>query len=77
MKNRSKSVFLVTYNDCYGNGDESIEGYIEASDYAEAKEKLIEWCEARNKTRVAEGSCEEWEDEFDLEEIYRLDPKSE
>lgn len=75
MKDRSKSVFLVTYNDCYGYANKSIEGYILAKNYAKAEKKLSKWCKARNKVRVKEGSPEEWEDEFDLEQIYELDPK--
>lgn len=72
MKDTNKLIYLVTYNDCYGNGDKNIEGYVEANDYAEAQKNLTKWLKARNKCRIAEGEIEENEEEFDLKQINKL-----
>lgn len=60
-------IYLVEYNDCYGNGDDkSIEGYVNS------KEEFDNWLKERNKEREAEGESEESSEEFDLVPVHKL-----
>ena len=63
----NKDVFIVQYNDCYGNGrDKTIEGYV--SSVAE----FDTWLNDRNKKRIDEGESKEHAEEFDVFKIESL-----
>tara|TARA_R110000751_G_scaffold166651_1_gene272484 strand:- start:240 stop:482 length:243 start_codon:yes stop_codon:yes gene_type:complete len=77
MSKKIEDIYLVKYNAKYEfNDNSSIEGYIRATDWDDANKKLLEWCTVRNKGRVADGNSEEWEDEFDIEELFELNAKT-
>ena len=59
-------VILIQYNDCYGNGNKSFEGYVnhETEFYA--------WLEKRNELRELDGDEPEGAEEFDLIELTKL-----
>lgn len=57
----TKKVFIIQYNDCYGNGDnKSIESVIEK------RADFNKWLKQHNKDRKAEGNEPESKAEFDL-----------
>jgi hypothetical protein len=56
-----KKLFVVKYNDKYGNGDNtSLEVIVDS------KESFLEWLRVRNEQRENEGELTEHQDEFDL-----------
>lgn len=57
---------MIQYNDCYGNGDKSIEGYVNH------ETEFYDWLKKRNELREAEGECTEGAEEFDLIELTKL-----
>jgi len=64
---KTKTVFVIRYNDCFGNGnneeietDSSIEGVIEN------QEDFPKWLEEHNKNRIDAGDEPELEEEFDI-----------
>ena len=64
----NKTLYVVNYNDCHGNGDEKLEVIVES------REDFLKWLEAHNKERADsqdldvddDAFCYEGEDEFDL-----------
>ncbi len=54
-----KTLFVVQYNDCYGNGDKKILEVI-----VENRNKFLEWLDEHNESRG--GSEPEGEEEFTL-----------
>jgi hypothetical protein len=56
---KTKTVYLIVYNDCYGNGDTSNEGIIEKM------EDFEKWLENHNKDRITNGDEPEGVEEFD------------
>ena len=67
---KQKEIFIIQYNDCYGNGDnKSFEGALEKrSDF-----KL--WLEEHNKVRTDEGEMEEEKEEFNLIRLSLYKPE--
>jgi hypothetical protein len=62
-----KKIYLVEYNDRYGNGDnKSFEGYVES------REDFMKWLVEHNKEREAEGELEEGKEEFTLHLLDKL-----
>jgi hypothetical protein len=57
---KERKVYIIKYNDCYGNGDTQIEGVVETIT------EFKEWFELHNKERVANGHEKEHIEEFDL-----------
>lgn len=59
---KTKTVYVIKYNDCYGNGDNtSIEGVIEN------QEDFPKWLEEHNKAREdGDNTLPESEEEFDI-----------
>lgn len=55
-----KKLFIVQYNDCYGNGDSSIEVIVKS------KEDFNRWLKQHNEERESDGELEESEEEFTL-----------
>jgi len=62
----TKTIYLIKYNDCYGNGDES---YIECA--ITEKKYFKDWLNEHNKDREFDGNEPEGEEEFDLIE-YKI-----
>lgn len=60
-------IYLVVYNDCYGNGNKSNEGYVHS------EEEFETWRKKRNKWRKKHGECEEHREEFDLIPLSKLE----
>ena len=61
---KTKTIYLIKYNDCYGNGDDdSIE--VAVSKRSDFKK----WLKKHNAERKADGNEPENEDEFDLIEV--------
>lgn len=59
---KTKSVYIVTYNDRYGNGDEkNLEGIIAK------REDFGKWLFQHNLEREIDGNPPESSDEFDVE----------
>ena len=59
--NENTTLYLVTYNDCYGNGDDtSVEGITNDPD---------KWLEEHNQGRENDGEEPEHKEEFDFERI--------
>lgn len=63
-----KTLYVVEYNDCYGNGDESLEVIVESY------EDFLQWLEKHNEERKSDylddDDCiEETEEEFNLIEL--------
>ena len=72
MSKEINRIYLVRYNDSFGaTGDqESIEGFLtKASDFSR-------WLKKHNAERVADGNEPEDADEFDVEEVERLNTTS-
>ncbi len=61
---KTKRVYIVTYNDCYGNGtDKRNESVLEKeSDFKK-------WLKAHNKQRKLDGNEPESKEEFDVTPI--------
>lgn len=59
-------VILVMYNDRYGNGNKSIEGYVTS------EKEFKKWLKSHNERRVAEGDEPEGAEEFDLIELKNI-----
>lgn len=65
---KSKTLYVVRYNDCYGNGETSLEVIVESH------EDFLKWLEVHNQERADlqdldvddDDFCYEGEDEFDL-----------
>lgn len=61
---RTKSLFVVKYTDCYGNGNEQLEVIVESH------EDFLKWLEIHNESRREDDDdeyfCEETEAEFEL-----------
>jgi len=63
-----KTLYVVRYNDCYGNGDDQLEVIVESH------EDFLKWLEIHNQERADlqdlevddEDFCYEGEEEFDL-----------
>lgn len=65
---KKQTVYIIQYNDCYGNGDQkSIEGVITS------KSGFTQWLKEHNANRKADGNSKEGKDEFDLIECDLLD----
>lgn len=67
MKNKKeiKKLFVVKYNDCYGNGNTNFEIIVES------KKDFLQWLKEHNEERKMDyldddDFCEEIEEEFDL-----------
>ena len=58
---RTKTFYVVQYNDCYGNGDNKTLEVI-----VESHNDFKEWLKQRNEEREEFGESEEFEDEFNL-----------
>ena len=60
----SKTLYVVRYNDCYGNGDEQLEVIVKS------REDFLKWLEIHNDSRREDDEdeyfCYEGEKEFDL-----------
>jgi len=64
----SKTLYVVRYNDCYGNGDTKLEVIVES------QEDFLKWLEVHNQERADlqdldvddDDFCYEGEEEFDL-----------
>lgn len=60
----SKTLYVVRYNDCYGNGDEQLEVIVKS------REDFLKWLEIHNDSRREDDDdeyfCYEGEKEFDL-----------
>jgi hypothetical protein len=61
-KEKIKTVYIVTYNDCYGNGDQtSVEAVLEKrSDFSK-------WLKEHNANRKTDGNERELAEEFDID----------
>jgi len=58
---KTKTFYVVQYNDCYGNGDNKTLEVI-----VENHNDFKEWLKQRNEEREEFGECEESEEEFNL-----------
>jgi len=64
----TKEVYIVQYNDCYGNGtDKKLEAVIES------KDDFASWLEQHNDNRRMADEIEESEEEFTLIPINMFD----
>jgi hypothetical protein len=57
---KTKTLYVVRYNDCYGNGDTYLEVIVES------KDDFKKWLKQHNEDRQENGEIEEYEEEFDL-----------
>ena len=62
---KSKTLYVVRYNDCYGNGDEQLEVIVKS------REDFLKWLEIHNDSRREDDDddddfCYEGEEQFDL-----------
>ena len=57
---KTKTLYVVRYNDCYGNGDTNLEVIVES------KDDFKKWLKQHNEDRQENGEIEEYEEEFDL-----------
>jgi len=57
---KTKTLYVVRYNDCYGNGDSNLEVIVES------KDDFKKWLKQHNEDREENGEIEENEEEFDL-----------
>jgi hypothetical protein len=58
---KETTLYIVQYNDCYGNGDQKSNEVLVKDEAA-----FWRWLKQRNKERIAEGEMEEQVEEFDL-----------
>ena len=63
---KSKKLYVVRYNDCYGNGDKKLEVIVECH------EDFLKWLEVHNQERVDDQDVYEGEEQFDLIPLYLL-----
>ncbi len=57
---KTKTLYVVRYNDCYGNGDTYLEVIVES------KDDFKKWLKQHNEDREENGEIEDNEEEFDL-----------
>lgn len=63
----SMQVFVVTYNDKYGNGNNKSMEFI-----VHSKKDFLKWLERHNEFRESIGELREDESEFDLMPTYLI-----
>ena len=64
----NKILYIVKYNDCYGNGKDTSYEII-----VESEEDFKVWLKHHNEVREANGDGHEGEEEFDLIELGLFD----
>ena len=60
MKKKTTKIILIQYNDCFGDGNKSIEGAVRR------KQDFDKWLKEHNALRKADGNEPEGREEFDL-----------
>lgn len=58
---KEETLYIVQYNDCYGNGDQKSNEVL-----VDNEAGFWKWLAQRNEERVAAGEMEEQVEEFDL-----------
>jgi hypothetical protein len=58
---KEETLYIVQYNDCYGNGDQKSNEVL-----VDNEAGFWKWLAQRNEERVAAGDMEEQVEEFDL-----------